>query len=236
MRFRLTALLLGTLAAIPSVVLAQLHTDPLLARESTYSPPRATTPYRTNELRLQVGEPLDAAFVPPSPIPPPMTYADEFRSGFSLVSKFEVKLLVTTMMMPTSFTGWDNGFLNQGMGHLGRAWSRPPVWDTDWWFHNYVGHPYGGNVYFNTVRSQGATFAQSFLFSATMSTFWEYGIEAVAERPSIQDLFVTPVAGSLLGEFTNQVTHRMKRNGTSTLERIAITILNPTHVIFRGYR
>jgi hypothetical protein len=34
-----------------------------------------------------------------------------------------------------------------------------------------------------------------------MSTFfWEYGIEAFAEIPSVQDLIFTPVAGSLMGE------------------------------------
>lgn len=235
MRLQITALLLGTLAVTPSVVLGQMNADPLRVRESTYSLPRESARYTTSLLSLQVSGPNDIAIRPPGITPLPSTYAEKFRNGFSLISNFEVKLLITTMMMPTSFTGWDEGFLDQGMGHVARAWSRPPVWDTDWWFHNYVGHPYGGNVYFNTVRSQGATFAQSFIFSATMSTFWEYGIEAVAERPSIQDLFVTPVAGSLLGEFTNQVTRRMKRNGTSTLERIAITILNPTHVIFQGY-
>jgi hypothetical protein len=34
-----------------------------------------------------------------------------------------------------------------------------------------------------------------------MSTFfWEYGVEAFAEIPSIQDLVITPVVGSVVGE------------------------------------
>ena len=121
------------------------------------------------------------------------------------------------------------------MGNLGEAWTRPPVWDTDHWFHNYVGHPYGGNVYYNSLRARGGTVSQSFLFSAAMSTWWEYALEAVAERPSIQDLFVTPVAGSVLGEFTHRMAFRMKRNGTSTVEKLLLTVLNPPHVIFQGY-
>jgi hypothetical protein len=166
---------------------------------------------------------------------PVTPYGRMFWNGFALIGGFEVGLLVLTMMMPKSFTGWEDDFFREGMGNLAEAWTNPPVWDTDHWFHNYVGHPYGGAIYYNTVRAQGATPFQSFLFSAAMSTWWEYVLEAVAERPSIQDLIITPVTGSLLGEFTHRWTLRMKRNGTTTLEKIVITIANPTHVVFRGY-
>jgi hypothetical protein len=39
----------------------------------------------------------------------------------------------------------------------------------------------------------------SFLYSAMMSTLYEFGIEAVWERPSYQDLIVTPIGGALIG-------------------------------------
>lgn len=32
------------------------------------------------------------------------------------------------------------------------------------------------------------------------SFFWEYGVEAFAERPSMQDLYITPIAGYLIRE------------------------------------
>jgi hypothetical protein len=52
-----------------------------------------------------------------------------------------------------------------------------------------------------TARSSGLTILESFGYSAFMSTFfWEYGIEAFAEIPSKQDLIVTPVLGSVVGE------------------------------------
>jgi hypothetical protein len=51
------------------------------------------------------------------------------------------------------------------------------------------------------ARGAGYKVLPSFLYSATMSTvFWEYGIEAFAEVPSVQDLIITPVVGSALGE------------------------------------
>ena len=64
-----------------------------------------------------------------------------------------------------------------------------------------------------------------------MSTQWEYLFEAVAERPSTQDLIITPFAGALLGEMVHQLTQAMRRNGTNLFEDIAILILNPTSLL-----
>jgi hypothetical protein len=51
------------------------------------------------------------------------------------------------------------------------------------------------------ARSRGANAPYSFLYSFVLSTFfWEYGVEAFAEVPSKQDLIITPVVGSILGE------------------------------------
>jgi hypothetical protein len=42
---------------------------------------------------------------------------------------------------------------------------------------------------------------QSLLYCTCVSTIgWEFGIEAFMERPSIQDLFITPLVGSAIGE------------------------------------
>jgi multisubunit Na+/H+ antiporter MnhG subunit len=68
-----------------------------------------------------------------------------------------------------------------------------------------------------------------------LSTQWEYVFEAVAERPSIQDLIITPVVGSLLGEAIHRTTTRMRQNGTNILEKVFITLLNPAGAISSGY-
>jgi len=61
----------------------------------------------------------------------------------------------------------------------------------------------------------GARFgkAESFLYSAFLSTAYEYGVEALFEQPSIQDLIVTPIAGSLLGWAVEPVRDRIKAKG-----------------------
>ncbi|MFZ2890098.1 DUF3943 domain-containing protein, partial [Sulfuricurvum sp.] len=51
------------------------------------------------------------------------------------------------------------------------------------------------------ARNDGLSIGESAAFSTLMSTFfWEYGYEAFAEVPSIQDLIFTPLVGSLFGE------------------------------------
>jgi hypothetical protein len=76
-----------------------------------------------------------------------------------------------------------------------------PVWDEDKWWINYVLHPYWGGTYYIRAQERGFTPAQSFLFSALLSTMYEFGVEALFEAPSYQDLIVTPVVGALVGQF-----------------------------------
>lgn len=172
----------------------------------------------------------------PREVPPEIVPNDRiFLRGWVLLTTVEVVLLGVTALMPKEWTGWSSTFVKDGMGNLQDAYTSPPVWDTDHWFHNYIGHPYGGNVYYNTVRSQGAKKGQSFLFSMALSLQWEYVFEAIAEQPSIQDLLITPVIGSLLGEFVHHLTATFKKNGTSLPEKIIMTILNPTGVWYNGY-
>lgn len=76
-----------------------------------------------------------------------------------------------------------------------------PHFDEDNAIFNYCLHPYAGAAYYMSARSQGFNLWQSWLYSFAVSTvFWEYGIEAFMERPSWQDLVITPMGGLILGE------------------------------------
>ncbi len=106
-------------------------------------------------------------------------------------------------LMPESATNWDKEEIKE----KGILWKwkenvkAGPVWDEDDWVLNWITHPYSGGIYYMTSRSAGFSRLESFGYSAIMSTFfWEYGIEAFAEIPSIQDLIITPVVGSVVGE------------------------------------
>ncbi len=89
-----------------------------------------------------------------------------------------------------------------------------PVWDDDNPVFNYVLHPYAGAAYFMGARGAGFNFWGSFLYSFCISTFfWEYGFEAFNEIPSVQDLIITPVIGSLIGEGFYLVKRKIVENG-----------------------
>lgn len=115
-----------------------------------------------------------------------------------------------------------------------------PVWDEDAWYINYIGHPYFGGVYYQVARKSGYSEWDSFMYSALMSTFyWEYGLEAFAEVPAIQDLVVTPVGGWLYGEWAYHKEKEIHANGgyvwgSSGWGSTALFFLDPVDTIARG--
>ncbi|MBP9680261.1 MAG: DUF3943 domain-containing protein [Bacteriovorax sp.] len=116
--------------------------------------------------------------------------------------------------LPESISKWDK---SKGFSSLAGQWgervSEGPVMDEDDWVVNYIGHPVSGAIYYTVVRNRGFSPLESFAFSFAMSTFfWEYGIEAFAEIPSIQDLIITPVIGSIMGELFFEWEKKIKNN------------------------
>jgi hypothetical protein len=135
----------------------------------------------------------------------PPAYRDYRRLGYDTAMYLGATVIAFGILyaMPESATNWDkqamkeNGFAYKWKQNVKAG----PVWDDDDWVLNYITHPYSGGVYYMTARSSGFNIFESFLYSAFMSTFfWEYGIEAFAEIPSKQDLIITPVIGSVIGE------------------------------------
>lgn len=125
-------------------------------------------------------------------------------------------------MMPSSFTNWED----DGESPFSKWWnnvSDGPVVDKDDFFLNYVTHPYAGAIYYMGARSAGANAYYSFLYSFALSTFfWEYGIEAFAETPSLQDLIITPVFGAFLGEWFYASKRHIKSNDGMLLDSYAL--------------
>jgi hypothetical protein len=162
-------------------------------------------------------------------------FRTKFFRGFFITEIPQFAGLGILLLLPSSISQWPEHPLKDGLNNLKRAYTKPPVWDHDRWWVN-AGHPLAGAVYYNMVRSQGATPLQSFLFSTFQSVAWEYGVEAIAEQPSIQDLISTSPIGSLIGEGTHWMTLRMARNGFTPFEKIAVILLNPSYVINNGLK
>jgi hypothetical protein len=146
-----------------------------------------------------------------------------------------VSTIVVLALLPESISKWDRD--QASTDALGSKWhknvSDGPVMDEDDFVVNYIGHPVSGAIYYTMARNDGLNESESFLFSAFMSSFvWEYGYEAFAEVPSIQDLFSTPIIGSLMGEYMYRLEKDLdKQNGllfnSRTLGNISYFLLNP---------
>lgn len=116
-------------------------------------------------------------------------------------------------VMPESVSNWSE----EKIGYIKNI-TQGPVVDEDNVFINWVGHPYSGAMYYVIARNNGFSPLQSFGYSCLMSTFyWEYGLEAYFEVPSIQDLFITPIIGSLMGFVFELATEAIYDNGGKLL-------------------
>lgn len=110
---------------------------------------------------------------------------------------------------PFEFSNWSPNEKDQLGFEQWRENFTNPVWDKDHWGVNYVLHPYWGAGYYIRGRERGFSRSESFWISALYSTIYEFGIESFLEEPSIQDIIVTPVAGSLLGLYFENVRNRI---------------------------
>jgi len=132
-----------------------------------------------------------------------------FGAGFAVIGVLGV--------MPASVTNWEKTDASLGDKWLTNV-RNDPVWDRDQWYINFIGHGYFGGVYYQAARKSGYRQWDSFLYSFLMSTFyWEYGIEAFAERPSIQDIVITPVIGWAYGEWAYNTEQEIWHNGGTLL-------------------
>lgn len=147
----------------------------------------------------------------------------------------QITNLMTMIAFPDAFNNSCRSW-TEAKSNLHRAWTNAPAWDKDPWTTNFVGHPYIGGFYYNTLRSQYASSRASFLYSTGQSLLWEFVIEAVAEQPSIQDLLFTSTVGSVIGELSHRATIRMGRNGFSTFEKILTIFINPVYAINNGFK
>jgi hypothetical protein len=138
-------------------------------------------------------------------------------------------------MMPEELTKWSKEG-RQGTNifeRWGRHIKSRPVWDTDHWAVNYIGHPYAGSAYYILGRHNGLDWKEAGLYSTFVSTFmWEYGVELTGEVPSIQDIIVTPVGGVILGEILLNAEDTIKRNdgkvlGSRLLGNISLILIDP---------
>jgi len=89
-----------------------------------------------------------------------------------------------------------------------------PVFDTDPFSVNQIGHPYQGSIYYGLARSAGLNFWESFGYTLFGSFLWETAGETTL--PSINDYVTTSVGGSFVGEAAFRMASLLLEGGGET--------------------
>lgn len=151
-----------------------------------------------------------------------------------------VGTLLVLECLPEDATTWNRAELQMVplfTRYRRHVFEKGPEWDHDKFIFNYVLHPYAGAVYFMSARSVGFNFWQSMLYCTLISNVgWEFGIEAFMERPSYQDLIITPFVGSAIGECFYKtkrylVEHDYHLFGSSVLGNIVAFFIDPVNEV-----
>ena len=74
-----------------------------------------------------------------------------------------------------------------------------PHFDKDSFDFNIFQHTLAGGAFYLTYRARGYTQQNAFFWSFLSSLAFEFTIENLTERPSYQDIYQTPVYGTILG-------------------------------------
>ena len=113
---------------------------------------------------------------------------------------YQVVIIGILYLLPEDVTNWTTEQKKVG---IQKWWENvtDPHWDTDKFWINYIAHPYWGAIFYTRGRERGLGEWGAFGYSALLSAMYEFGIEALFEQPSYQDLVVTPVGGFLIGKY-----------------------------------
>jgi hypothetical protein len=128
----------------------------------------------------------------------------------AFVIGYQVAITGVIWVLPEDISKWSDREKRRGFDNWVDNVTRPEL-DKDSWGINYIAHPYFGAAYYIRARERGFDELSSFAYSALVSTLYEFGVEAIFEKPSIQDLIVTPIGGALLGAFVFEpIRNRIK--------------------------
>lgn len=165
---------------------------------------------------------------------------DSTRSSFTLIEKKRGKAVSINVSLNMVMRGFNRFILEDEYAQINLQSMRNnintlPVWDSDRFSTNLIGHPFHGSMYFNSARTNGFGFYQSSLVTAAGSLMWEYLMET--KPPSHNDLWATTVSGTALGEILFRLSDLILDNRETGVERVGrellAGVLTPTRFVTR---
>ncbi len=154
------------------------------------------------------------------------------RKDTAYFAAYQFVVIGVLYIVPESVSGWTP---EQKQNFSGGKWKdhiRHVVWDHDEWYINYILHPYWGAAYYVRAQQRGFGPAGSFWYAAMLSTIYEFGAEAIFEKPSIQDMIFTPVGGAFVGDYfmtlRGEIQARRQASGkTSGMDSFLLVATDP---------
>ncbi len=220
-----------------------MRVESLPMSEAAARKPMAFAPEDSVKLQLELSAP-DFTFKPTifdMPYSRSTNMPNLKKLGYNTLGLYTAGFVALGLLelLPEDATAWNKEELRK-TPFFERWWlhvKQGPVWDKDKWYFNYVLHPYGGAAYYMGARGQGCNMLYSFLYCFGVSTlFWEYGIEAFNEVPSYQDLIITPIVGSAIGEAFYVLKRHIVSNGYTLFGsllfgNIVVYIIDPVNEV-----
>ncbi|MBQ0051434.1 MAG: DUF3943 domain-containing protein [Treponema sp.] len=107
-----------------------------------------------------------------------------------------------------------------GYNEYNKFWTRELKWDNDWYWTNFVLHPYQGGLYYMAARGSNLNQLESFGVTVLGSSIWEYLCETNA--PSKNDMVYTTLGAFAVGEMLYRLSQE-----ANEISRILGVALNP---------
>lgn len=113
------------------------------------------------------------------------------------------------------------GWAQVGWEDLDHFWTRKLQYDGDWFWTNFVLHPWQGAFYYQSARGANLNKLESFGVTFLGSYMWEFICEKNA--PSINDMYYTTVGSFAMGE----MLYRLSLNADE-ISTLLAHVINPT--------
>ncbi|MCO4794483.1 MAG: DUF3943 domain-containing protein [Bacteriovoracaceae bacterium] len=116
----------------------------------------------------------------------------------------------------------ENGSFKNYRNNFGKL-----VFDKDEPFWNWFVHPMSGSQLFLYYRANGYSRIDSLAMAFVSSTLFEFTVEIYTEPASVQDLYQTPILGSILGVGIENLSMYLLNSGNS-VGRFFGHLINPS--------
>lgn len=114
------------------------------------------------------------------------------------ISAFSGMLIFTVGLASYNRWGLGSGWAQTGWDEWDHFWERKLEWDNDWYWTNFVLHPYQGSLCYMSARNSNLNQLESFGVTFLGSYIWEYLCETNA--PSKNDMVYTTIGAFSVGE------------------------------------